>query len=337
MKAMVMSALGAANLALCDVPEPTPDSDEVLVRLRAAAINFRDLLILEGKYGSRQKRENLIVLSDGAGEVAAVGSGVTEWKIGDRVVGCFFPDWKDGPPNEDNTRRTLGGSLNGVATKYRVFGRNEILRVPPALSFIEAATLPCAALTAWNCIHAAYETATKDIVLTQGTGGVSLFALQFAVAAGAAVLSISSSEEKLARLRSLGAAHFVNYRSDTEWGKTARKLTNGRGVDLVVEVGGAGTIKQSIRSVRMGGTIALVGMMSGVAQELNLPLISMNSLRVIGVAVGNRAQFAEMLIAIERHNIIPIVDRVFPLAELGEALAWLRNGKHVGKVCVEID
>ena len=337
MKAMVMSALGAANLALCDVPEPTPDSDEVLVRLRAAAINFRDLLVLEGKYGSRQKRENLIVLSDGSGEVAAVGSDVTEWKIGDRVVGCFFPDWKDGPPTEDSTRRTLGGSLSGVATKYRVFGRNEILPVPPTLSFIEAATLPCAALTAWNCIHAAYETATKDIVLTQGTGGVSLFALQFAVAAGAAVLSISSSEEKLARLRSLGAAHFVNYRSDTEWGKTARKLTNGRGVDLVVEVGGAGTIKQSIRSVRMGGTIALVGMMSGVAQELNLPLISMNSLRVIGVAVGNRAQFAEMLIAIERHNIIPIVDRVFPLAELGEALAWLRNGKHVGKVCVEID
>ena len=204
MKAMVMSALGAANLALCDVQEPTPNSGEVLVRLRAAAINFRDLLVLEGKYGSRQKRENLIVLSDGSGEVAAVGSGVTEWKIGDRVVGCFFPDWKDGPPNEDNTRRTLGGSLNGVATKYRVFGRNEILPVPPTLSFIEAATLPCAALTAWNCIHAAYETAAKDIVLTQGTGGVSLFALQFAVATGATVLSTSSSEEKLARLRSLG-------------------------------------------------------------------------------------------------------------------------------------
>lgn len=337
MKAMVMSALGAANLALCDVQEPTPNSGEVLVRLRAAAINFRDLLVLEGKYGSRQKRENLIVLSDGSGEVAAVGSGVTEWKIGDRVVGCFFPDWKDGPPNEDNTRRTLGGSLNGVATKYRVFGRNEILPVPPTLSFIEAATLPCAALTAWNCIHAAYETAAKDIVLTQGTGGVSLFALQFAVATGATVLSTSSSEEKLARLRSLGAAHLVNYRSDTEWGKTARKLTNDRGVDLVVEVGGAGTIKQSMRAARMGGTIALVGMVSGVAQELNLPLISMNSLRVIGVAVGNRAQFAEMLIAIERHSIKPVVDRVFPLAELGEAFTWLRNGKHVGKVCVEID
>jgi len=337
MKAMVMSAIGATNLALRDVPDPTPDFGEVLVRLRAAAINFRDLLILEGKYGSWQKRENLIVLSDGAGEVAAVGPGVTEWKIGDLVVGCFFPDWKEGSPNEDNIRRTLGGSLDGVAAKYRVFGRNEILSVPPTLSLIEAATLPCAALTAWNCIHTAYETVAEDIVLTQGTGGVSLFAVQFAVAAGATVVSTSSTEEKLARLSSLGAAHLINYRYDVDWGKTTRKLTNGRGVDLVVEVGGAGTIKQSIRAARIGGTIALVGMVSGVEQQLNLPLISMNSLRVIGVAVGSRAQFAEMLTAIERHNIKPVVDRVFPLEELGEALAWLRNAKHVGKICVEID
>ena len=337
MKAMVMSAIGATNLALREVPDPTPDFGEVLVRLRAAAINFRDSLILEGKYGSWQKRENLIVLSDGAGEVAAVGPGVTEWKIGDLVVGCFFPDWKEGPPNEDNIRRTLGGSLNGVAAKYRVFGRNEILLVPPTLSFIEAATLPCAALTAWNCIHTAYETGAEDIVLTQGTGGVSLFAVQFAVAAGATVVSTSSTEEKLARLSSLGATHLINYRSDVEWGKITRKLTNGRGVELVVEVGGAGTIKQSIRAARTGGTIALVGMVSGVEQQLNLPLISMNSLRVIGVAVGSRAQFAEMLTAIERHNIKPVVDRVFPLEELGEALAWLRSAKHVGKICVEID
>lgn len=337
MKAMVMPVLGAANLELRDVPEPAPGPDEVLVRLRAAALNFRDLLVLEGKYGSLQKHENLILLSDGAGEVAVVGSDVTEWKVGDRVVGCFFPDWKEGPPNQGNTRRTLGGSVNGVATNYRVFGRNEILPVPPALSFIEAATLPCAALTAWNSIHTACQIGAEDIVLTQGTGGVSLFAVQFAVAAGATVLGTSSTEEKLMRLRSFGAAHLINYRSDAEWGKTARKLTNGRGVDLVVEVGGAGTIKQSIRALRMGGTIALVGMVTGVAQELNLPLIAMNSLRMIGVAVGSRAQFAEMLSAIERHKIKPVVDHVFPLTELGKALVWLKNGKHVGKVCVEID
>jgi alcohol dehydrogenase len=335
MKAMVMSGVG--RLALCDVPEPTPSFGQVLVRLRAAAINFRDLLVLEGKYGSRQKRENLILLSDGAGEVAAVGPGVSEWKVGDRVVGCFFPDWQKGCPDENNTRGTLGGSLNGVATEYRVFGRNEILPLPSTLSFVEAATLPCAALTAWNCVHTAYESGIGTTVLTQGTGGVSAFAVQFAIAAGAQVLSTSSSEEKLARLGSLGAAHLINYRSDTEWGKTARKLTNGRGVDLVVEVGGAGTIKQSMRAARMGGTIALVGMVGGVSQELNLPIISMNSLRVIGVAVGSRAQFVEMLAAIERHNIKPVVDRVLPLEELRKALAWLKNGKHVGKVCLDIN
>jgi NADPH:quinone reductase-like Zn-dependent oxidoreductase len=336
MKAMVMSALGAVNLALSELPEPAPNPGEVLVRLRAAALNFRDLLMLDGKYGSWQRRESLILLSDGAGEVAAVGSGVSEWKVGDRVVGCFFPDWTDGPPTEDNTRRALGGSVDGVAAEYRVFGRNEILRVPPALSFVEAATLPCAALTAWNCLHTACQIGPEDIVLTQGTGGVSLFALQFARAAGAKIVATSSSEEKLARLRALGVSHVINYRSDAEWGKTTRKLSNGRGVDLVVEVGGASTIKQSIRAARMGGTVALVGMVSGSAQELNLPLVAMNSLRLIGVAVGSRAQFAAMLNAIERHKIKPIVDRVFPLADLGEALAWLKAGKHVGKVCVEI-
>jgi NADPH:quinone reductase-like Zn-dependent oxidoreductase len=337
MKAMVMSALGAANLALREVPEPAPAAGEVLVRIRAAALNFRDLLVLEGKYGSMQKRENLVLLSDGAGEVAVVGSGVTQWKVGDRVVGCFLPDWHYGRPQENNTMRTLGGSVDGVAAEYRVFGENEILSIPPGLNFIEAATLPCAGLTAWNCIHTAHETGAQDIVLTQGTGGVSLFSMQFAKAAGATILATSSSDDKLARLSSLGATHLINYHSDAEWGKTARKITGGRGVDVVVEVGGAGTIKQSIRAARMGGTIALVGVISGAVQELNLPLISMNSLRVIGVAVGSRAQFAEMLLAIERHKIKPVVDRIFPLRELGEALAWLKSGKHLGKVAVEIN
>jgi alcohol dehydrogenase len=333
MKAMVMRALG--DFALRDLPEPDPGPGQVLVRLRAASLNYRDLLILQGGYGRLQKLENLILLSDGAGEIAAVGPGVSEWKAGDRVVGCFFPDWQDGAPDEAKLARTLGGTADGVAAEYRVFGKNEILPIPPGLSFVEAATLPCAALTAWSCIHSAYRTGPGDIVLTQGTGGVSLFALQFAVAAGATVFATSSSEEKLERLRALGAAHLINYRSDSEWGRTARKLS-GRGVDLVVEVGGAGTIKQSIRATRMGGTIALVGVVSGAAQELNLPLISMNSLRVIGVAVGSRAAFAEMLRAIERHQIKPVIDRVFPLAQLGEALAWLKSGQHAGKVCVEI-
>ena len=209
--------------------------------------------------------------------------------------------------------------------------------MPPALSFIEAATLPCAALTAWNSIHTTYPTGSEDVVITRGHRW--RVAVRSAIRCGcrsygARHLFDRGEADASALFR---VAHLINYRSDAEWGKTARNLTNGRGVDLVVEVGGAGTIKQSIRAVRMGGTIALVGMVSGAAQELNLPLIAMNSLRMIGVTVGSRAQFTKMLSAIERHKIKPVVDHIFPLTELGKALAWLKNGKHVGKVCVEID
>jgi len=337
MKAMVMGGLGLSSLALRDVADPKPGPGQVLVRMRAASLNFRDLLTLDGKYGSMQKRENLILLSDGAGEIAEVGAGVREWKVGDRVVGCFFPHWQDGEAQEYLLRDAPGGLADGVASQYRVFNSDAILPIPQALSFVEAATLPCAAITAWSAVRVALKTGPEHIVLTQGTGGVSLFALQFAKAAGATVIATSSSEAKLDRLRSLGADHVINYRDDAEWGKTARKLTNGRGVDLVVEVGGAGTIKQSIRASKLGGTIALIGVVAGPSLDFPLPLITMNMLNVVGVALGNRRQFADMLRAIGHHAIKPVVDRTFPLAELPDALAWLQGGKHVGKVCIEID
>lgn len=337
MKAMVMGGLGLANLALRDVPEPKVGPGQVLVRMRAASLNFRDLLTLDGKYGSMQRRENLILLSDGAGEIVDIGAGVKEWKNGDRVVGCFFPHFHDGQAQEYLLRDAPGGIADGVACQYRVFNRDAILPVPSQLSYAEAATLPCAALTAWNAVRVAHKTGPEHVVLTQGTGGVSLFALQFAKAAGASVIATSSSEEKLARLRSLGADHVINYREDAEWGKTARKLTNGRGVDLVVEVGGAGTIKQSIRASRLGGTIPLIGVVSGPAVELPLPLITMNLLNVIGVALGNRRQFSDMLRAIDQHSIKPVIDRVFPMEQLAEALTWLQGGNHLGKVCIEIE
>jgi NADPH:quinone reductase-like Zn-dependent oxidoreductase len=335
-KAIVMDKLGAANLAFRDVPDPKPGRGEVLVRLRAASLNYRDLLTLDGKYGSFQKRENLIPLSDGAGEIVEVGAGVTEWKVGDRVVGCFFPDWKDGAADETVLRNALGGLVDGVACEYRVFGRSEIVAIPANLSFLEASTLPCAALTAWNAVREASAIGPENTVLTQGTGGVSVFAIQFAKAAGATVIATSSSEEKLKWVGDLGATHAVNYREDAEWGKTARKLTRGRGVDLVVEVGGAGTIKQSIRAARMGGMIAMIGVVSGAMQELNLPLITMNLLRVVGISVGSRRQFVDMLRSIEHHAIKPAIDRVFPLQDLPAALAQLQAGGHKGKVCIEI-
>ena len=248
-----------------------------------------------------------------------------------------FRIWHDGQAQEFLLRDAPGGLADGVACQYRVFERDAILAIPPQLSFVEAATLPCAALTAWSAVRVAHQTGPEHVVLTQGTGGVSLFALQFAKAAGAAVIATSSSEEKLARLRSLGADHLINYREDAEWGKTARKLTKGRGVDVVVEVGGAGTIKQSIRASRLGGTIPMIGVLAGPSLDLPLPLITMNLLNVVGVAMGNRRQFADMLRAIAQHSIKPVVDRVFPLEQLAEALTWMQGGKHIGKVCIEID
>jgi NADPH:quinone reductase-like Zn-dependent oxidoreductase len=336
MKAMVMGGLGLSNLALREVPDPKPGPGQVLVRMRAASLNFRDLLTLDGKYGGMQKRENLILLSDGAGEVVDLGPGVREWKLGDRVVGCFFPFWQDGVAQEYLLRDAPGGLTDGVASEYRMFNADALLAIPPQLSYVEAATLPCAALTAWNAVRVAHETGPEHIVLTQGTGGVSLFALQFAKAAGATVIATSSSEAKLQRLKALGADHVINYREDAEWGKTARKLTNGRGVDLVVEVGGAGTIKQSIRASKLGGTISLIGVVAGPSLDFPLPLITMNMLNVVGVALGNRRQFADMLRAIGHHEIKPVVDKVFPFDQLPAALEWLQSGNHVGKVCIEI-
>ena len=336
MKAMVMEKLGVTNLALRDVPDPKPAAGELLVRMRAASLNFRDLLTLDGKYGSMQKRENLILLSDGAGEIVEVGAGVTEWKVGDRVVGCFFPRWQDGAANETVLGGALGGQADGVACEYRVFGREEIVAIPPSLSFVEAATLPCAALTAWSAVRGLVNLGPEDTVLTQGTGGVSLFAIQFAKAAGATIISTSSSAEKLARVSALGATHAINYREDAEWGKTARKLTQGRGVDLVVEVGGAGTIKQSIRASRMGATIAMIGVVSGPSLEFALPLIIMNLLHVVGLTCGSRRQFADMLRTIDRHGIKPVIDKTFSLQELPAALARLQTGGHVGKICIEM-
>ncbi|VTU46736.1 Alcohol dehydrogenase (plasmid) [Variovorax sp. SRS16] len=336
MKAMVMESLGSANLRLKEVPDPKPGPGEVLVRLRAASLNFRDLLALEGGYGSRQKSAHLIPLSDGAGEVVEVGAGVKAWQAGDRVVGCFFPDWLSGPPNEAMMARDLGGMEDGVACELRVFGAEGLVAMPKSLSFVEAAAFPCAGVTAWNAVRADAGIGPGQVVLTQGCGGVALFALQIASAAGARVIALSSSEEKMARLRQLGAQDTLNYKEDPDWGKTARKLTGQRGVDLVVETGGAQTLKQSIRATRMGGTIAMIGMVSGPTAELNLPLVAMSSLRIHGVAVGHRDHLAQSLAAFETNGIKPVIDSTYPLEALAEAVAHVKSGKQFGKVCIEI-
>ncbi|HYF16992.1 MAG TPA: NAD(P)-dependent alcohol dehydrogenase [Ramlibacter sp.] len=336
MKAMVMESLGVENLRLKELPDPRPGPGQVLVRLRAASLNFRDVLALRGGYGSRQKQAGLIPLSDGAGEVVQAGPGVRRFKAGDRVVNTFFPGWLAGPPDERFLQQDLGGMEDGVACELRVFSEEALLPIPRGMSFVQAATLPCAAVTAWNAVRAQAETGPEHVVLTQGSGGVAIFALQFARAAGARVIAISSSAAKLERLQALGAAAGINYREDAEWGKTARKLTAGQGVDLVVETAGAATLKQSIRATRLGGMIAMIGMVGGATTEVNLPIVAMGSLRIHGVAVGSRQHLQQVLAACETNRIEPVVDHVAPLAELPQAIRQLEGGTHFGKVCVEI-
>ncbi len=337
MKAMVMEAVGIENLRLKDLPDPEPGPGQVLVRLRAASLNFRDVLALRGGYGSRQKQSGLIPLSDGAGEVVGIGPGVRRFKTGDRVVGTFFPGWFDGPPQARFLQEDLGGLQDGVACELRVFSEEALLPIPASLSFVQAATLPCAAVTAWNAVRAQGQVGPEHAVLTQGSGGVAIFALQFARAAGARVIAISSTPKKLERLQALGAQHGICYGEDAEWGKTARRFTpGGQGVDLVVETAGAATLKQSMRAARMGGTLALIGMVSGPSAELNLPLVAMSSLRIQGIAVGSRSHLQQVLAACETNRIEPVIDRVMPLADLGAALRHVESGQQFGKVCIEI-
>ena len=337
MKAMVMESVGLDNLRLKELPDPKPGPGEVLVRLKAASINYRDVLALQGGYGSRQKSSNLIPLSDGAGEVVEVGPGARRFKPGDRVVNTFFPNWLAGPPDPRFLMRDLGGLEDGVACELRVFSEDAVLPIPPSMSFVQASTLPCAAVTAWNAVRSHAQIGPEHTVLTQGSGGVAIFALQFAHAAGARVIAISSAAEKLERLRSLGAQDGINYREDPEWGKTAQNLTGNVGVDLVVETAGAETLKQSIRATRLGGMITLIGMVSGSKAELNLPILSMSSLRLHGIAVGSRQHLQEVLAACATHRIEPVIDLVVPLAQLPEAIRHVQSGAQFGKVCIEID
>lgn len=336
MRAAVIERPGLDHLVLKELPEPTPGPGEVLVRLRAASLNYRDTLTVLGGYGSKQKQSNLIPLSDGAGEVVALGPGATRWRVGDRVIGCLFPNWLDGEIDAEKIRLSLGGSVDGCAVEHRVFAETGLVRTPDFLSDFEAATLPCAALTAWSAVVGQGAVGPGDAVLTQGTGGVSLFALQFARARGATVIATSSSAERLRRLETLGANHVINYREDPEWGRTVRALTRGRGVDHVVEVGGAGTMQQSIRAVRVGGTISLIGVLAGAKPDFNLALVVTQNIRLQGVTVGSRAQFEAMLEAIVAHDLRPVIDRSFSLSELRQAIEYVGAGRHVGKVCIAL-
>jgi NADPH:quinone reductase-like Zn-dependent oxidoreductase len=331
----IRGAFGLDNLALVERPDPRPGPGQALVRLRAASLNYRDLLTVEGKYNPKQKLP-LIPCSDGAGEVVEVGSGVTRVAPGDRVCANFAPRWISGPPTREKLRATLGGPLDGTLAELVVFDQEALVKIPDHLSDEEAATLPCAAVTAWSALVTEGGVTAGETVLVQGTGGVSLFALQIAKLLGARVIATSSRDEKLERVREMGAAETINYREVPEWGMRAKELTGGTGVDHVVEVGGAGTLQQSLRAVRFGGTISLIGNLAGTKTELLLTQIFMQRIRVNGILVGHREGFEAMNRAMALHGVRPVIDRVFPFEEFRAAFDHMAAGEHFGKIVVRI-
>lgn len=334
MKAFVLKGgFGLENLAPEDRPDPAPGPGQVLVRVRAASLNFRDLLLVKGLYNPKLALPR-IMGSDSAGEVLAVGAGVSRFKPGDRVANTFMPFWEDGPITDAAAKGTYGSDQDGVFAELIAVSERGLVPVPQHLSYEEAATLPCAAVTAWNALTAA-GTGPDTTVLLQGTGGVSIFALQLATALGARALITSSSDEKLARAASLGAAAGVNYRTNPDWDKWARQQSGGAGVDVVVEVGGAGTLERSLKAVRTGGHVALIGVLAGTGTVNPMPVL-MKSVRLQGVFVGSRAIFEDMNKMIAEKQIRPVIDRVFPFADALNAFKHMESGSHFGKVVMSL-
>lgn len=332
---VVQGSFGLDHLTLVERERPEPGPGRVRVRVKAASLNYRDLLMVTGKYDPRQ-RLPLVPLSDGVGVIDAVGDGVQGVRVGQRVAGLFAQAWQSGEPTTNRIRSTLGGPLDGMLAQYVVLDASGVVAVPEHLSDVEAATLPCAGLTAWSALVTYGRIKPGDTVLVLGTGGVSSFALDFAKMAGARVVATSRSAEKLEFLQDRGAWQVVDYVEDSKWGKSVRALTDGRGVDHVIEVGGAGTLAQSLRAVRPGGTISLIGVLAGGAAKLDLTAALMNNVRIQGIFVGHKEGFEAMNRAIERHRMRPIVDRVFPFEQARAAFDLLASGKHRGKVCIAV-
>jgi len=333
MKVAALKAPGGLDKILIEEREkPSPKAGEVLVRVRASSLNFHDFAVVAGMIRCPDGR---IPMSDGAGVVEAVGEGVTRFKVGDEVLSLFFPNWDAGKPTLPRLIGVPGDNADGFAAEYVAMPATAVTRIPKGWSLKQAATLPCAALTAWRALFVEAKIKPGSIVLTQGTGGVSIFALQLAKAAGATVISTSSSAEKLAKLKALGADHLINYKETAEWGAAALAATGGRGVDAVVEIGGSGTMPQSIVSCAIGGHISLIGVLAGIAGDVPTALAMSKNVCIQGLTVGSRQDQEDMIAAIDANPFEPVIDSTFPLEGIAAAFAHQMSQKHFGKICLE--
>lgn len=326
-----------AHLVAAERPDPVPGPGEVVIQVQAASLNFRDLVMVAGGYGNFAGSLPLIPVSDACGRVTGVGEGVRRVKPGDRVCPIFCQGWLAGEPTPEKLATALGGPIDGALAELMCVPAESVVTIPDHLSDSEAATLPCAAITAWNAVVTLGAVKAGDTVLVQGTGGVALFALQFAKLMGASVIVTSSRDEKLERAQALGADHGINYRQNPDWGKRAKAITGGRGADLVIDIGGTESIPQSLRAVRTGGQISLIGVLSGNAVSLPLGPILTQRLRLQAVTVGSREDFEAMNRAIALHRLRPVLDKVFSFDQVHDAFAHLQSGTHFGKVCIAVN
>jgi NADPH:quinone reductase-like Zn-dependent oxidoreductase len=337
MRAFQLPKAGAGIEALVEVEraDPKPAYRQVLVKVKACSLNFRDLGMVRGTYRV-PIRDNVIPLSDGAGEVVETGAGVTRVKVGDRVAGCFFQRWPGGESAADVHTSALGGGVDGMLADYALLEEDGVVKIPPHLSLEEGATLPCAGVTAWHAMMEHARLKAGDTILLQGTGGVSIFGLQFAHAMGIRAIITSSSDEKLKQAKALGAAFGINYKTTPEWQKAAMDFTGGRGVDHVIEVGGAATLTRSFGAIRVGGRISMIGGLSGGATELNPGLIFSRRANVQGISVGSMQMFEAMNRAIEANAIKPVIDKVFGFGAAPEAYRHMASGAHFGKIVIAV-
>ena len=333
MKQWQIPAFGIDSLTLFEKEPGQPGPGQVQVKVHAISLNYRDLMVVQGRYNPKLAMPR-VPCSDGAGEVLAVGAGVTQWKPGDRVAGIFMQNWQDGPLTASKAKGALGGDIDGMLATEVVLSQHGLVQIPEHLSYEEAAALPCAAVTAWNALFKAAKTQPGDTILIQGTGGVSIFALQFAKLAGARVLGISSSDEKLERAKTLGLDEGLNYRTSPDWEKWALEQTGGAGVDMVVEVGGAGTLPRAIKAVRPEGVVAQIGVLSGAAETVDVRPILARQVCIQGVYVGSKTDFVAMNQAISQSQLKPVIDRVFPFVDAQAALRHMESAAHFGKIVI---